>query len=85
MKVLSKYDVKEWITVYTIHMHHFFRESFSKGKCNNHVMHNAAAAALTKYYQEQLPLYAGHELIREGRQFYNCPNQYKRHHATMRL
>ena len=82
-KEVSKDDVEELIPVYTVHMHNFFRESFSKGKCNNHVMHNACAEALTKYYQEELPRYAGHELIRVGGRFDNCPNQYRCRHATL--
>ena len=45
-------EVNEWedLTIWTCDVHHFFAETFSKGKKNDHQMHNVCLDALIKQY-----------------------------------
>ena len=57
--------------IFDVHHWYFLGESFSKGKLNDHVFHNAALEEIVSYYKKKLPL---KEVVLWTD---NCCNQYK--------
>eukprot|EP00956_Cyclotella_meneghiniana_P028855 scaffold68305_cov22-Cyclotella_meneghiniana.AAC.1 len=51
IEVLNE-DEQEDLTIWTCDVHHFFAESMSKGKKNDHAMHNTSLDAVIKKYAE---------------------------------
>ena len=50
--LVGEEDTSEYVEVFTIDVHHFFAVTFSKGKKNDHAMHNVALDNLFEYYRE---------------------------------
>jgi hypothetical protein len=42
---------RETFTIWTCEVHHFFAETISKGKKNDHVMHNTSLDAIIEHYK----------------------------------
>ena len=51
VEILSE-DEQEDLTIWTCDVHHFFAETISKGKKNDHVMHNTSLDGLIREYVE---------------------------------
>ncbi|MGB2447348.1 MAG: hypothetical protein ACPICB_06430, partial [Candidatus Poseidoniaceae archaeon] len=73
----SEVDVEEDIEVFTIDVHHFFAESISKGKKNDHAMHNVCLDAIIKRYKSIFRDELGVELEHVIFWTDNAPHQYR--------
>jgi len=71
-------DEEKEITVFTCDVHHFFAETISSGKKNDHQMHNVALDAIIQHYKE---LFAESDFADELRHVIywsdNAPGQYR--------
>lgn len=74
---------KETVVVFTVDVHHFLAETFSKGKKNDHAMHNACLDALIKHYksvwEERFGVPLRVVIVRTD----NAPHQYRCRHTIM--
>lgn len=73
----------ETVVVFTVDVHHFLAETFSKGKKNDHAMHNACLDALIKHYKSVWVERFGVELRVVIVRTDNAPHQYRCRHAIM--
>lgn len=62
--------------IFNVDVHHFFAETLSKGKKNDHAMHHVSLDALIKHYQTIFPMVTGEELKHVKVWTDNAPHQY---------
>ena len=70
-------ETNETTQIFTVDVHHFFAETFSKGKGGNHAMHNACIDKLITHYKKRFMEELGIPLTSVIYWTDNAPHQYR--------